>query len=72
MTIEEQDRQFLRFLFRMGLGICIGYAILWFAILRHWEPGDQEAIYRDYRPQRHEAISLTPITVPSPGEIVTR
>jgi hypothetical protein len=57
-TIEEQDRQFLRFIFKMLVCVCVGYAVLWFAILSKWEPGNQEAISQEYKASRHEAKTV--------------
>lgn len=38
----EADRNFLRFLRRTLLVVVVLYAVLWFAILSRWEPGQQE------------------------------
>lgn len=57
-TIEQQDRQFRRFLWRMLLVICLLYAFLMYAIFwAEWSPGKQDEIYREYKAQKHEAIS---------------
>jgi RsiW-degrading membrane proteinase PrsW (M82 family) len=62
-TLSEQERYFRRFLFRVSILVCVLYAVLWYALIVKWEPGDQEAIYQSYKAHRHEAEPISVVAI---------
>lgn len=41
------DHDFKRFMKLMLVAILCGYGLLYFAVLKKWEPGEQDRVYRE-------------------------